>query len=113
MICRGILASLSALYQHLLQLLGEVADAHPMPFLTEFSLPVDMSQFLPPSDAFLQISHIPQRKTQQEVQQRVKRKLKEDLGVAINRGTVFRKTPPLYTSMKIKTTVYNGLNFLF
>lgn len=62
-----------------------------MAFLKEFSLPVDMSQFLPPSDAFLQARLIPQRKKQQEVQQGVKRKVKEDLGVSINRGTVFRK----------------------
>ncbi|XP_056898965.1 nucleolus and neural progenitor protein isoform X2 [Takifugu flavidus] len=85
-ICRGILASLSSLYQHLLQLLGEVAEAHPMSFLKEFSLPVDMSQFLPPSDAFLQARLIPQRKKQQEVQQGVKRKANEDLGVSINRA---------------------------
>lgn len=90
MICRGILASLSSLYQYLLQLLGEVADARPMPFLKDFSLPVDMSQFLPPFDAFLLTKHITQSKLHQEVQQGVMRRVKEDLGVAISRGTVFR-----------------------
>lgn len=65
-----------------------------MSFLKEFSLPVDMSQFLPPSDAFLQTRLIPQRKNQQEVQQGVKRKVNEDLGVSITRGAVFRKTSP-------------------
>lgn len=91
MICHGILASLSTMYRYLLQLLGEVASAHPMPFLTEFSLPVDMSQFLPP-DAFFQIKHITQSKHHQEVQQGVMRRVKEDLGVAINRGILFEKT---------------------
>lgn len=91
-ICRGILASLSALYRYLLQLLREVAGACPMPFLTESSLPVDMSQFLPPFDAFIQTKHITQSKDQQEVQQGVMRRVKEDLGVAISRGTVFWKT---------------------
>lgn len=89
-ICRGILASLSALYRRLLQLLGEVADARPMPFLAGFSLPVDMSPFLPPSDAFLQPEHFTQSKPPQDVQQAVLRRAKEDLGVAISRGTVFR-----------------------
>lgn len=70
-----------------------------MSFLKEFSLPVDMSQFLPPSDAFLQTILISKRKNQQEVQQGVKRKVNEDLGVSINRGAVFRKTSP-YLSMK-------------
>lgn len=107
MICRGILASLSTLYQYLLQLLGEVADARPMPFLTEFSLPVDMSQFLPPFDAFLQTKHITQKKHHQEVEQRVMRRVKEDLGVPISRGTVFRKT--LYCTIEI---VNDGFNLL-
>lgn len=74
-----------------------------MPFLKEFSLPVDMSQFLPPSDAFLQTRLIPQRKTQQEVQQGVKRKVNEDLGVSINRGTVFRKTSPYLSTYHHET----------
>lgn len=105
MICRGILASLSTLYRYLLQLLGEVADACPMPFLTEFSLPVDMSQFLPPVDAFLQTKHITQSKHNQEVQQGVMRRLKEDLGVAISRGTVFGKT--LYCMIEIQNSFYS------
>lgn len=62
-----------------------------MPFLAEFSLPVDMSLFLPPFDAFLQTKHITQRKRHQEVQQGEMRTAKEDLGVAISRGTVFRE----------------------
>lgn len=100
MICRGVLVSLSTLYQHLLELLREVANAQSMPFLTDFSLPADMTQFLGPSDAFLltkQSAHFPHAKDHKEKQQRRKRsvkvknqgqrrKLKEDLGVAIERG---------------------------
>ncbi|XP_041806706.1 nucleolus and neural progenitor protein [Chelmon rostratus] len=101
-ICRGVLVSLSTLYQHLLELLREVANAQSMPFLTDFSLPADMTQFLGPSDAFLltkQSAHFPHAKDHKEKQQRRKRsvkvknqgqrrKLKEDLGVAIERGIV-------------------------
>lgn len=57
-------------------------------------MPVDMSQFLPPSDAFIQTRLIPQRKNQQEMQKGVKRKVNEDLGVSIKRGAVFRKASP-------------------
>ncbi|KAL6100587.1 nepro [Pungitius sinensis] len=101
---RGILVSLSALYQQLLQLLGEVADAHPMPFLRDFSLPADMGQFLGPSDARLLLRkrahgrHAKNLQDQQQQQQlrkeppvkvnnrREKRNVREDLGVAIERG---------------------------
>lgn len=105
MIFRGILVSLSTLYQQLLELLREVVKAQPMPFLTHFSLPADMAQFLGPSGAFL-MSKRPAchpnakgqaEKQQQQQQQRRKksvkvknqaraRKVKEDLGVAVERG---------------------------
>ncbi|KAM9346882.1 nucleolus and neural progenitor protein-like [Symphorus nematophorus] len=102
-ICRGILVSLSTLYQPLLQLLREVASAQPMPFLTDFSLPADMAQFLGPSDALLvtkRLTCVPHTKEHKEKQQSRKkssvkvknqeqtRKVKEDLGVAIERGVV-------------------------
>ncbi|XP_044073086.1 nucleolus and neural progenitor protein [Siniperca chuatsi] len=105
-IFRGILVSLSTLYQQLLELLREVANAQPMPFLTDFSLPADMAQFLGPSDAFLltkQPAHDPHAKDhtekEQQEQRRKKssvkvknqgqaRKVKEDLGVAVERGIV-------------------------
>nr|XP_040056519.1 nucleolus and neural progenitor protein [Gasterosteus aculeatus aculeatus] len=95
---RGILVSLSTLYQQLLQLLGEVAEAHPMPFLRDFSLPADMAQFLGPADACLLIIKTPHghcAKTLQERQRSEKplanvnnrrKTRKEDLGVAIERG---------------------------
>ncbi|KAJ4933566.1 hypothetical protein JOQ06_030392 [Pogonophryne albipinna] len=66
-ISRGILVSLSSLYQQLLELLRPVADAQPMPFLTDFPLPADMLQFLGPSDGAV-------------------RKVKEDVGVTVERA---------------------------
>ncbi|XP_023280667.1 nucleolus and neural progenitor protein [Seriola lalandi dorsalis] len=96
---RGILVSLSTLYQQLLVFLREVAHAQPMPFLTDFSLPADMAQFLCPSDAFLLIKqpkHDSSTKDDKEKQQKKKKssksqgptgKVKEDLGIAVERGT--------------------------
>ncbi|XP_054471579.1 nucleolus and neural progenitor protein isoform X2 [Anoplopoma fimbria] len=104
-IFRGILVSLSALYQQILVLLREVANAVPMPFLKDFSLPADMAQFLGPSDAFY-LTKKPahgrlakehkgkqkqQRRRRKESSVKVKnqggkRKVKEDLGVSIERG---------------------------
>ncbi|XP_078117683.1 nucleolus and neural progenitor protein isoform X1 [Sander vitreus] len=99
-IVRGILVSLSTLYQQLLELLREVANAQPMPFLTDFSLPADMAQFLAPSDARLltkKPARGPLAKGHKYKQQRKKtssvkvknqgatREVKEDLGVAVER----------------------------
>uniref|UniRef100_A0A3Q2E4Q7 Nucleolus and neural progenitor protein n=1 Tax=Cyprinodon variegatus TaxID=28743 RepID=A0A3Q2E4Q7_CYPVA len=50
---RGLLASLSNLYQWLLKLLGLVAQAQPMPYLTDTALPADMADFLDPADAVM------------------------------------------------------------
>ncbi|XP_028447509.1 nucleolus and neural progenitor protein [Perca flavescens] len=99
-IARGILVSLSTLYQQLLELLREVTNAQPMPFLTDFSLPADMAQFLSPSDARL-LTKKPARgplarghrykqqgkkKSSVEVKnQGETREVKEDLGVAVER----------------------------
>lgn len=101
-IFRGILLGLSTLYQRLLVLLREVANSQPMPFLTDFSLPADMTQFLGPSEASLLkklARHIPQAKNSREEQGKRRetssgkvkkrgqtRKFKEDLGVALERG---------------------------
>lgn len=100
-IFRGILVGLSALYPKLLKLLREVADTQPMPFLKDFSLPADMTQFLGPSVASLltkKSAHVPhakehkekrRKKSSAEVKNQAQtRKVKEDLGVAIERGTV-------------------------
>ncbi|XP_008298377.1 nucleolus and neural progenitor protein [Stegastes partitus] len=104
-IFRGLLVSLSNLYQQVLELLRDVADAQPMPFLTDFSLPVDMVQFLAPFDAFLLTKHPaydPHPKDHKEKQQQQKkkqkkkpsanvrdqgrtRKINDDLGVAVER----------------------------
>uniref|UniRef100_A0A3B3VX26 Nucleolus and neural progenitor protein n=1 Tax=Poecilia latipinna TaxID=48699 RepID=A0A3B3VX26_9TELE len=50
---RGLLVSLCNLYQWLLELLKAVAQAKPMPFLTDTVLPADMAEFLGPSDALV------------------------------------------------------------
>ncbi|XP_026231489.1 nucleolus and neural progenitor protein [Anabas testudineus] len=100
-IFRAFLVSLSTLYQQLLELLREVACAKPMPFLTDFSLPADLTQFLHPSDALLLIEQpkrisstkgLEARKQQQQKKSSVKEKnlgqswkIKEDLGIAIER----------------------------
>ncbi|XP_019945203.2 nucleolus and neural progenitor protein [Paralichthys olivaceus] len=104
-IFRGVLVSLSTLYQQLLEFLREVAQAQPMPFLTDFSLPADVAQLLSPSHASLLIKrpkHGAQAKDHKVTQKKKKKKrssvqvsnrgqkgkVKEDLGVAIQRGLV-------------------------
>ncbi|XP_010780867.1 nucleolus and neural progenitor protein [Notothenia coriiceps] len=96
-ISRGILVSLSPLYQQLLELLRPVADAQPMPFLTDFPLPADMLQFLGPSDALLltkklaKAKEIKKKRKKKEQQKKdkkpgVARKVKEDVGVTVERA---------------------------
>ncbi|CAB1457560.1 unnamed protein product [Pleuronectes platessa] len=102
-IFRGVLVSLSTLYQQLLEFLREVAQAQPMPFLTAFSLPPDVAQLLSPSHALMLIkrpkpgSHTKEHKEAQKKEKistaRVKKRgqkgrVREDLGVAIQRGLV-------------------------
>ncbi|XP_061648924.1 nucleolus and neural progenitor protein [Phyllopteryx taeniolatus] len=101
-IFRGILASLSVLYQQLLALRAEVALARPMPFLTDFNLPANMADFLGPSDAALLVVkpksdlHVTGHKANKERRKaRVKanhrgqlRKVQQDLGVVVQRGLV-------------------------
>ncbi|XP_051938599.1 nucleolus and neural progenitor protein [Hippocampus zosterae] len=98
-IFRGILACLSTLYQHLLALRAEVALARPMPFLTNFTLPVDMADFLDPSDAALLavkpksglrvMAHVAKEERQKAPVKGNRRgrmkSVKEDLGVAVQR----------------------------
>ncbi|XP_039883743.1 nucleolus and neural progenitor protein isoform X2 [Simochromis diagramma] len=98
-IFRGVLLALSGLYRQLLELLRDVARVQPMPFLTDFSLPADLAQFLGPSDALLLTKPVAHSRARQEKKQAAKklpaeakktctqkRKLKEDLGVAVIRG---------------------------
>lgn len=47
---RGILGTLAPLYQQLLGLLQEVSQVQPLPSLGDFTLPLDITQFLGPSD---------------------------------------------------------------
>ncbi|XP_026150394.1 nucleolus and neural progenitor protein isoform X2 [Mastacembelus armatus] len=97
-IFRGVLVSLSTLYQQLLEFHKEVAHAQPMPFLTDFSLPVDLAQFLGTSAVSLLLK---QPKNDHKAKQQTKKKssvkvtnqgqawkVKEDLGVAIERDIV-------------------------
>ncbi|KAG7503912.1 hypothetical protein JOB18_047018 [Solea senegalensis] len=104
-IFRGVLVSLSTLYQELLDFRREVAQAQPMPFLTDFSLPADFAQLLGPSTACSLLKKpkpISCAKDHKETQQQRKtfaqvktqgrvRKVKEDLGVAVVRD-IFHDT---------------------
>lgn len=96
-----MLLALSGLYRQLLELLRDVARVQPMPFLTDFSLPADLAQFLGPSDALLLTKPAAHSRARQEKKQAAKkvpaeakktctqkRKLKEDLGVAVIRGSL-------------------------
>lgn len=98
-IFRGILFSLSSLYQQLLVFLSEVAQSRSMPYLTDFSLPADFSEFLGPSFESLlkkQLKAVSSANTHTETEQQRKaakaktqlttRKVKEDLGVSVERG---------------------------
>ncbi|XP_018537479.1 nucleolus and neural progenitor protein [Lates calcarifer] len=94
-IFRGILVSLSTLYQQLLEFLREVSIAQPMPYLRDFSLPPDMAQFLGPTDALKLLkqpkhgSHGTDHKKKQQKKNKPSlkvRQVKEDLGVAVERG---------------------------
>lgn len=93
---RGILISLVPLYQQMLHLLKDVSEAHPMPFLSSFSLPPDMVQFLGPSSASLLTIELPEvqgiaeasrpvrnhkRRQQENGLSKPALKRKEDLGV--------------------------------
>lgn len=99
MIFRGILSCLCPLYEHLLELLKEVANSQPMPFLTDFTLPVCVTEFLGPSDALILTTMVPPpprdhqpqgRKTSVKVKkQKQTRKHDDDLGVAVERGVGF------------------------
>ncbi|XP_063743478.1 nucleolus and neural progenitor protein isoform X2 [Eleginops maclovinus] len=99
-ISRGILVSLTTLYKQLLDLLRHIANAQPMPYLTEFSLPADMVQFLGPSDALLLTKELAKATESKKKKEQLKRetssikvknkgvawKVKEDVGVTVERA---------------------------
>ncbi|XP_035994539.1 nucleolus and neural progenitor protein [Fundulus heteroclitus] len=100
-IFRGLLVSLSKLYQWLLKLLEDVAQAQPMPYLTDVVLPAGMAEFLGPADAFVLKSHpaFHARLKDQKADSQTRKKasadvrnkkqminVTEDLGVSIGRG---------------------------
>ncbi|MEQ2158296.1 hypothetical protein GOODEAATRI_010712, partial [Goodea atripinnis] len=98
----GLLVSLTNLYQQLLKLLEAVAQAQPMPYLTDMVLPADMTEFLGPSDAFMLKKHpafhayLKDQKAEPQTWKKASAKftnkkrmiiVKEDLGVSVERGT--------------------------
>uniref|UniRef100_A0A3Q2QDW6 Nucleolus and neural progenitor protein n=1 Tax=Fundulus heteroclitus TaxID=8078 RepID=A0A3Q2QDW6_FUNHE len=103
-IFRGLLVSLSKLYQWLLKLLEDVAQAQPMPYLTDVVLPAGMAEFLGPADALVLKSHpaFHARLKDQKADSQTRKKasadvrnkkqminVTEDLGVSIGRGDGF------------------------
>lgn len=93
-----------------------------MPFLTDFSLPADMTQFLGASDAILltkQSACLPHAKDHKEKQQRRRkassvkvknqlqtRRAKEDLGVAVERGVELPNFILCLPQCSLDSTVY-------
>ncbi|MED6259962.1 hypothetical protein ATANTOWER_021793 [Ataeniobius toweri] len=101
---RGLLVSLTNLYQQLLKLLEAVAQAQPMPYLTDMVLPADMAEFLGPSDAFMLKKHpafhayLKDQKAEPQTWKKASAKftnkkrmisVKEDLGVSVERAVNF------------------------
>ncbi|KAK7940013.1 hypothetical protein WMY93_003339 [Mugilogobius chulae] len=95
-IFRGVLVSLSTLYEKILCLCSEVAKAKPMPFLKS-PLPPNMSELLDPELLHDQTCKVTVKKHKKELRkveptsnfrqkQRTVKKIKEDLGVSIKRG---------------------------
>lgn len=91
-IFRGVLVSLSTLYESLLGLCREVAEVKPMPFLDASSLPPNMSELLDPELLYDQTCKVgvkkqkeePLFKTRQDKRRPVKN-VTEDVGVSIKR----------------------------
>ncbi|XP_072301262.1 nucleolus and neural progenitor protein [Eucyclogobius newberryi] len=94
-IFRGVLLSLSTLYEKMLCLCSEVAKARPMPSLKGFSLPPNMSELLDPAvlhDQTCQVNVEKQKNgprtresSNPRQKQRPAKKVREDLGVSIKR----------------------------
>ncbi|XP_028249048.1 nucleolus and neural progenitor protein [Parambassis ranga] len=123
-IFRGMLVSLSALYKPLLEVLRDVAQVQPMPFLTDFTLPLDIAEFLGPTDAALMSKHAacdPHGKVTKKNQQMKKKssvrskkqgqtsKIKEDLGVAVSRG--FELETDIKSFLKINKNIPKDKSF--
>ncbi|KAM4731294.1 nucleolus and neural progenitor protein-like [Anableps anableps] len=122
---RGLLVSLSNLYQWLLKLLEAVAQAKPMPFLTDMVLPADMMEFLGPSDALVLKkhpafhAHLKDHKAELQTRKKASAKVtnkkrmrnfQEDLGVAVERERAVRfdgHVKPFFTKSKSVSTLSN------
>ncbi|XP_013871943.1 nucleolus and neural progenitor protein [Austrofundulus limnaeus] len=113
-ISHGILVGLAHLYQNLLELLKIVAEAQPMPYLTDVSLPADMAEFLGPSDAPLLKerrafgSRVQKPETKQQLKKTAdvkdlnqeKQGKTEDLGVSVKRDLGFTAVKPFFSKGK-------------
>lgn len=98
-IFRGLLSCLCPLYEHLLELLKEVASSQPMPYLKDAVLPECVADFLGPSDALtltlIEPPFSPGAKVEPPLQRKLcvmvknKRKKQEDLGIAVERRMKF------------------------
>uniref|UniRef100_A0A3B3C777 Nucleolus and neural progenitor protein n=2 Tax=Oryzias melastigma TaxID=30732 RepID=A0A3B3C777_ORYME len=114
---RGMLNGLSALYPPILNFLRDVSKAQPMPYLEQNSLPAaDVAPILDPSHSVLPRKHPTvhaeqQMKKKQQSRKKPSQKLKEDLGVAVERGlnnhtdvkprfTILRTAKPLQEELQ-------------
>lgn len=88
-----MLSGLSALYPPLLELLGDVSRARPMPYLAQNSLPADLPATPGPSRSVLPRKHPTVGAAQQTRGRQSGKKAswrrREDLGVAVERGGPF------------------------
>uniref|UniRef100_A0A3Q1CDT2 Nucleolus and neural progenitor protein-like N-terminal domain-containing protein n=1 Tax=Amphiprion ocellaris TaxID=80972 RepID=A0A3Q1CDT2_AMPOC len=116
-IFRGLLVSLSTLYQQLLVFLKDVAVAKPMSFLTDFSLPTDMVQFLAPFDTFLLTKHPAYEPHPKDYKEKLQQKKKSSVKVSNqgqtgkNKDDLGRNSSPENTHKAEKKLKLKKLNF--
>ncbi|XP_077473945.1 nucleolus and neural progenitor protein [Stigmatopora argus] len=109
---RGILSRLLPLYQDLYALGTQVALARPMPFLLHFELPANLSNFLDlsgvdsitskPKSPRDGVDHDSTKKRMCRVKAKRTKKIKEDLGVAVQRKPLLDSDIKPVTVTKVK-----------
>uniref|UniRef100_A0A1A8EQ87 Chromosome 3 open reading frame 17 n=1 Tax=Nothobranchius korthausae TaxID=1143690 RepID=A0A1A8EQ87_9TELE len=123
-IFRGILVGLAKLYPNVLELLKDVSQAQPMPYLTGISLPATVAEILSPADKLLLKthcafdSHVKDQKIKQQTKKNVSvkertqgktRKITEDLGVLIKRDIgLDADIKPLFNKEQTKRKSISG-----
>uniref|UniRef100_A0A1A8LMK1 Chromosome 3 open reading frame 17 n=1 Tax=Nothobranchius pienaari TaxID=704102 RepID=A0A1A8LMK1_9TELE len=123
-IFRGILVGLAKLYPDVLELLRDVSQAQPMPYLTGISLPATIAEILSPSDKLLLKthrafdSHVKDQKIKQQTKKNVPvkertqgktRKITEDLGVLVKRDIgLDADIKPLFNKEQTKCKSLSG-----